>query len=396
MNDRRIHALHVIPSLSPKHGGPSYAVRAIARALSTVDVDVTIATTDDDGDDARLKVPIGGPVKEDGAIAYYFRRDILPYKISFGLARWLRSNIRKFDIVHVHALFSFSSTVAAHVAHWQGVPYIVRPLGVLNRWGLENRRAFLKRISLPLVELPLLRHAAAVHYTSQAEKSEAGSTSNEIAGLKSAVIPLPIESETGNAQDFRQQFPQVARRRVVLFLSRVDEKKGIELLLEAFASVRRQISDAVLVIAGDGARSYVDQLRQRARELNIADQVIWTGHLQREVKAGAFAAADVFVLPSHSENFGIAAAEAIASAVPTIVTESVAISEDVRSYEAGIAVKNDPTELATAICRILSEPDLASRFTTNAQRLADERYEISAVGRQLRELYDAVLKTKRT
>src|SRR6266513_4378269 len=111
MDDQRIRALHVIPSLSPKHGGPSYAVRAMARALAISDVDVTIATTDDDGDNARLKVSIGEPVKEGGATVYYFRRDILPYKVSFGLARWLRSNIKQFDVVHIHALFSFSSSV---------------------------------------------------------------------------------------------------------------------------------------------------------------------------------------------------------------------------------------------------------------------------------------------
>src|SRR5205809_204665 len=123
MNDRRIRALHVIPSLSLKHGGPSYAIRAMARALALVDVDVTIATTNDDGDDARLKVPLGEPMKEGSATIYYFRRNILPYKISFGLAQWLRSNISRFDIIHIHALFSFSSTVAAHTAYWQGAPY---------------------------------------------------------------------------------------------------------------------------------------------------------------------------------------------------------------------------------------------------------------------------------
>src|SRR5437588_3138127 len=165
MNDQRIRALHVIPSLSQKHGGPSYAVRAMARALAGVDVDVTIATTDDDGDDARLKVPIGQPINEDAATIYYFRRNILPYKVSFGLARWLKANVAEFDIVHVHALFSFCSTTAARAARRHRVPYIIRPLGVLNRWGLENRRAFLKQISLRLVELPILRDAAAIHYT---------------------------------------------------------------------------------------------------------------------------------------------------------------------------------------------------------------------------------------
>jgi glycosyltransferase involved in cell wall biosynthesis len=389
-----IRALHVIPSLSVKHGGPSYAVRAMARALTAHDVDAAIATTDDDGDDARLSVPIGEPIQEQGATVYYFQRNILPYKVSFGLARWLRSNISKFDVVHIHALFSFSSTVSAHFAHRQGVPYVVRPLGVLNRYGLENRRPFLKKITMPLFEFRILRHSAAIHCTSEAEKREAAQISPEIDCHRSVVIPLPVESVKGNAEDFLKRYPLVKNRRVILFLSRVDEKKGIELLLGAFAEVWRRISDTVLVIAGNGTPGYIQQLRERAEGLNIAEHILWTGHLQGEVKAGAFAAADVFVLPSRSENFGIAAAEALAAGASTVVTQTVAIADDIRGYDAGIVVENRESELSDAICRILNDHDLASRLAQKAQILAAERYGINAVGRQLRELYDAILHKK--
>ena len=391
-----IRSLHVIPSLSLEHGGPSYAVRAMARALAKADVDITIATTDDDGNEARLKVPIGEPVKEEQATIYYFRRNIVPYKMSFGLARWLRSNISRFDIVHIHALFSFSSTAAARMAHWQGVPYIIRPLGVLNRYGLENRRPLLKKISLSLFELRILRYSAAIHYTSEAERLEASGISEAIASHKSVVIPLPIEAAKGDPEDFRQRFPQVAGRRVILFLSRIDEKKGIELLLDAFAEVRRQISDVVLVVAGSGAPHYLEKLSQRAKDLGVSGAVVWTGHLDGKIKAGSFAAATMFVLPSHSENFGVAAAEALSAGLPTIVTESVAISEDIRKYDAGIIAKSNSAELAVAIHDILSRPDLASRLATNAQRLAIDRYSPGSVGRQLRELYDAILQSRRS
>src|SRR5262249_34925163 len=117
MSGRRLSALHVIPSLSRKHGGPSYWVRAVGGALRRLGVHLAFATTDDDGDDARLNVPLGQPIEEDGINVYYFRRELLPYKISFGLVRWLRSNVAQFDLVHIHALFSFSSTVAGHYAY---------------------------------------------------------------------------------------------------------------------------------------------------------------------------------------------------------------------------------------------------------------------------------------
>jgi len=390
MSGRRLSALHVIPSLSRKHGGPSYAVRAMARALRPLGVDLTIATTDDDGDDARLNVPLGQPIEEDGINVYYFRRELLPYKISFGLVRWLRSNVAQFDLVHIHALFSFSSTVAGHYAYRKGVPYVIRPLGVLNIYGLENRRPVLKKLSMPLVESRILRYSAAIHYTSQAERMEAAAISNEIATHRSVVVPLPIEQQKGNVDDFRKRFPQVANKRVVLFLSRIDAKKGIELLLDAFASVDPQLNDIVLVIAGAGSASYQQALQERAKELRIADRVVWAGHLDGEIKAGAFAAAEVFVLSSHSENFGIAAAEAITCGVPTIVSDQVAISDEIRTSDAGIVVRADAKELALAIQRVLADREFASRLSANAMRLAAARYAPVAVGRQLRELYDSI------
>ena len=387
MTDRRIRALHVIPSLSPKHGGPSYAVRALAQALASVDVDVTIATTDDDGDDARFNVPIGEPIKADATTIYYFKRTFLPYKVSFGLARWLQSNISKFDVVHIHALFSFSSTVAAHIAHRQGVPYVVRPLGVLNRYGLENRRPLLKKITMPLFEWRILRHSAAIHYTSEAEKREAAQLSPEIDCHRSVVIPLPVETANGSAEDFIKRFPQAAGRRVILFLSRIDPKKGIELLLEAFVEGCRGLNDVVLVIAGEGSPRYMDTLRARAKELQIDDRVIWTSHLSGAVKAGAFAAAEIFVLPSYSENFGIAAAEAIAGGVPTIVTKSVGLADEIRAADAGIVVEPTAAEIGSSLKRLLQDQQARDSLAANAKSFASEHLSPVKIGAALKTLY---------
>src|SRR5262249_26526405 len=191
MSGRRLSALHVIPSLSRKHGGPSYAVRAMARALRPLGVDLTIATTDDDGDDARLNVPLGQPIEEDGINVYYFRRGRLPCKISFWLTLWLRTNVAPFALVHIQSVLSMSSTICGHYAYRKGVPYVIRPLGVLNIYGLENRRPVLKKLSMPLVESRILRYSAAIHYTSQAERMEAAAISNEVATHRSVVVPLP-------------------------------------------------------------------------------------------------------------------------------------------------------------------------------------------------------------
>jgi glycosyltransferase involved in cell wall biosynthesis len=237
------------------------------------------------------------------------------------------------------------------------------------------------------VELPILRDAAAIHYTSEAEKLEASRIGGTIVLQKSAVIPLPVEPAKGNAEDFRQRFPQVAGHKVVLFLSRIDEKKGIELLLDAFADVRRQISDTVLVVAGNGAANYLQKLSQQAKELAIADDVIWTGHLEGRMKWGAFAAADLFVLPSYSENFGIAAAEALACGVPTVVTGGVGIADEIKSAGGGLVVEPNVTAIANALEQLLSNESRRRDLSEKGRGLARLRFSSESVGPALYSLY---------
>ena len=412
-----MRVLHVIPSLSVKEGGPSVAANAMAEALVGLGVQVTVAPTrlQDSGvageENAGSGHGEGAAASDRGYNIICFRREFEPYKVSFGLTRWLRKNIAGFDLVHIHALFSFSSTMAARIARQHSVPYVVRPLGVLNRWGMENRRPILKRVSFRLVELPILLNSAAIHYTSNAERAEAASLDPHLAEHRSATISLPIErAEPGDAEVFRARYPALKKHRVILFLSRIHPMKGIELLLDAFAMVREKNKDVALVIAGDGEESYVRGLRERAarqqhgawstehgdkkqadKEGEEDTRIVWTGHLSGEMKAAALAAADVFALPSASENFGIAAAESLAAGVPTIVSEEVALSSDIRRYDAGVVVKRDVQQLAGAISDSLSNKERAAGLAANGRRLAEERYSPEAVGRALHELYQKII-----
>ena len=403
-----MRVLHVIPSVAAKEGGPSFAIKAITEALARQGVQVTVATT------TRSSEREDASTERRGYSIVCFRREFEPYKVSFGLTRWLRKNIAGFDLVHIHALFSFSSTMAARIARQHSVPYVVRPLGVLNRWGMENRRSILKRVSFRMVELPILLNSAAIHYTSNAERAEAASLNPRLAEHRSATISLPIErAEPGDAEVFRARYPTLKKHRVILFLSRIHPMKGLELLLDAFSMVREKHKGVALVIAGEGEKAYVRGLQEHARRVlettgpqttgprttdkqqkvsgQGASEVIWTGHLSGEMKAAALAAADVFVLPSASENFGIAAAESLAAGIPTIVSEEVALSSDIRRYDAGVVVKRDMRQLAGAISDSLSNRERAAGLAANGRRLAEERYAPEAVGRALHELYQKII-----
>jgi glycosyltransferase involved in cell wall biosynthesis len=395
-----VNVLHVIPSVSTKHGGPTVAIKAITSALSDRGVKVTVATSDDDGSSSRLNVLLETPVEEGDVTYLYFKRDLVPYKVSLGLAKWLHANASRFDLIHIHALFQFASTAAARIAYTRKVPYVVRPLGVLNRWGMQNRRRVAKLISFPLVELPILRGSAAIHYTSQTERDQANLLHPSLTRHRSAVIPLPVGAPAaprvigdqlivnGIKEKFVKQFPQSRGKRIVLFLSRIDRMKGLDLLLDSFEIVQEEYKDVMLVIAGAGDEVYVRELQSRPSARKNAANTVWAGYLNVADKSAAFAAADVSVLPSSSENFGIAAAESLAAGVPTIVSEEVALSSDILQYNAGFVVKRDKQEIGKAICRLLSSKEESAALAANGVRLVRERYSPDAVGRALHTLYE--------
>lgn len=378
--------LHVIPSVSPLRGGPSFVVQAMARGVARQGCEVHIATTDDDGP-GRLSVPLGRPVAADGITYWYFPRQIRFYTFSWPLFRWLSRYAGEYDVIHIHALFSFPVIPAAYWASRRGVPYVIRPLGTLSDWGVRNRRPLLKRISLRVIDRPALAHAAAVHYTSEQERVEASAL---IPGGASVIIPNPVDFRCNGAAGtdwLGARHPELAGRRVVLFLSRLDRKKGIDLLLRAFAQLRSCGNTGLaLVLGGNGDEAFVGELRDLAARLGIAGDVVWAGFVEGEQKKALLSAARVFVLPSYSENFGVAVAEAMMCGVPVIVSDQVGIHAEISSAGAGIVVPCEPGAIAGAIQSVLEHDELRARLSQNGRALANS-FTVEAVAERLMDLY---------
>lgn len=370
--------LHVIPSISPSRGGPSTLVKQLAEAQAKAGVEVTVATTDDDGPGRRWS-PSARSEQREGVLYRIFPRQLGFYSISLPMARWFNRNLRRFDAVHIHSLFSFPAVSAARAAIRNRVPFVVRPLGTLNAWGLGNRRPWLKRLSLRFVETPILEGARAVHFTSDQEREEAARLAIE---HRPVVIPNPVESApppTGERD-----------RDMVLFLGRIHRVKGLDLLLPAMAEVIRQRPSTRLVIAGDGDPQLTADLHLAARELGIADHIEWLGAVSGPRKQRLFATAGLFVLPSYSENFGIAAGEALAAGVPLVVSNRVAIHREVTRAGAGLVVPCETMALAHAVERMLGDDDFARHCAEAGQRLAAERYSTAAVTSELIRLYQEI------
>lgn len=384
-----MRVLHVIPSVAESGGGPSKAIIGIERALTGLGVEVVTVTTDDEmharpGEDGANSVLQGTRL--------YFSRQTRFYKASWPMAVWLRRHIPDFDVVHVHALFSFAPVVAARLARLHGVPYVIRPLGVLNHYGMSQRRAALKRWSVRWIEGPLLRDAAVVHFTSRQELNEAGALGIPMRG---EVVPLGVEPlPEVSADAILSRHPELRGHRCLLYMSRIDPKKNLEALLDALPGVLAVHPDVRLLICGSGSPEYTTALRQRARDLSLQDHVIWAGHIEGELKAAALRIAELFVLPSWSENFGIAAVEALSAGLPSVLGQGVAVSEAVADAGAGVAI--DPTSvcIASELLRMLGDPEWCARASVKARELARELYSVEAMGRGLFSMYSRLMATK--
>jgi glycosyltransferase involved in cell wall biosynthesis len=354
------------------------------RALSAAGVEVTTLTTDHG---LALRGVAGTPAEANGARRIYAHKWLDPYKVAPGLLPHLMRAVQMHDVVHIHALFSFASTAAAWAARRRGVPYVVRPLGTLSRYGLHARRPRLKRMSMALVEGPIIRGAAAVHFTSQAELQEAAAIGLSLRGV---VIPLSVDAEDGpSATPF--EHAALAGRRVILFLSRLDPKKNLEAVIDAVAASSALRGSCALVIAGTGESGYVASLKARAAVAGLSEHTVWLGHVEGRQKRAAFAAADVLVLPSFSENFGIAAVEALLAGVPCVLGEGVAVAGAIEKAGAGMTVRPEAPAVAQALEHVLwSDPALAHAMGLRARQLAANEFSAAVMAQRLIALYEDV------
>jgi glycosyltransferase involved in cell wall biosynthesis len=238
-----------------------------------------------------------------------------------------------------------------------------------------------------------MRNAALVHYTSDQERIEAEALQVTAAV---AIIPnaLPDFSNRVAAGEFRARYPELQNRRIVLFLSRLDPIKGLDLLLPAFAKLRRQVPNVSLVVAGTGETEFVNGLKAKAESLGIAADVLWPGFLEGIEKQSALTDADLFVLPSYSENFGIAALEAMAAGLPVIVSDHVAIHREISQARAGMTVACDVNQITDALARLLSDSTLRRSMAEDGRCLVRQKYSSDAVARMLIGVYDQVAATR--
>lgn len=384
--------LHVASDLSPRQGGPAKLAPEMCRALARRGHEVALYTTNFDIDGV-LDVPLDRPVTDGGYTTRYFpvswpRR----WKFSRPLGQAIRAEIGGFDIVHIHNLYLYHTWVTAHYCRKYGIPYLVSPHGTLDPF-IRRRSRVKKAIYHWLIEKRNLDRAAAIHYTAQYEMDLA----HRAVKIKApgAVVPLGLELqdylELPRPGAFRSRFPEVAGDRIILFLSRINFKKGLDLLAKSFGIITRQRDNVRLVIAGPDNESYGVQVRQWLSEAGVLSRTVFTGMLTGVDKLAALADADLFVLPSYSENFGIAILEAMACGLPVVISNRVNIWQEIAGAGAGVVVDCDVQQLAEALLKLLDRPEERRIIGEKGRKLVEARFLWDKVADQMLGLYQKIL-----
>jgi glycosyltransferase involved in cell wall biosynthesis len=396
----RLRILHVVPSLSPRIGGPSIAARQMCEALARHGQEVTLFTTDLAVPvqhrwvtaPERMSVPLKRGRVEAGVDIWHFPVTWpWAYAYSAELYRELARRIREFDLVHIHSIYLFPTWAASRHARASGIPYLVRPHGTLDPV-LQSRRRMRKAVYKQVVGQRTLDRAAGIHYTSPQERDQAQALGYNAPAF---VVPLGLDaSEFATLPDrgsFQRRHPQLQGQRLVVFMSRITPKKGLDLLAGAFRLVLARSPDTTLVIAGPDDEGYGRTVRRLLVGANVQAKTFFAGMVSGQERLELLASADVWVLPSYGENFAFSAVEALACGLPIVITDRVNIHPQVTAADAGIVTECDAQQIGEAIQSLLSDPELRSRFSLNGPRLIQSQFSWDARASELIEVYQSVV-----
>jgi glycosyltransferase involved in cell wall biosynthesis len=397
--------LQIIPSISLVYGGPSQMVLGLSAALAAKNIDVTIITTNSNGDIGQipLDVPLNQPIQQNGYQIIYFRcSPFRRYKFSLSLLYWLNQNVRQFDLAHIHALFSPVTTLAATIARGHNLPYIIRPCGMLDPADLQKKKQ-LKQIYAALLERPNLAGAAAIHFTSKEEARISERFGLDCTGKmpvprdldctgkmpvpRDLVIPLGVTAGLSPKKLRESQVP------IILFMSRIEPKKGLDLLIPALESILESGIEFSFILAGSNPQDadYETQIKVQIQNSILARYTTITGFVSGDLKNEILTNADLFVLPSYYENFGIAVAEAMAAGVPVAISDRIHIAEDIRQAEAGWVGPLEVGAIANSIKSALLDPDERQRRGLNGKAYAKKHYNWDAIAQQTIDAYQHIL-----
>jgi glycosyltransferase involved in cell wall biosynthesis len=386
-----MNILVVAESIAPNTGGGRTGILGLCIGLARRGHRVTLQSID------PTLGSFEAPVREfvDGVSFVFFPLNIsiLGNWVSIPFLRELHLTVSKSDIVIIHSIYRVISTAAAYFCRISMVPYVLRPHGALDPFLVNRRRKLLKKLYIYMFERRNFKHAAAIQYSSKSEFDLAqqfiAATGrvliiSEGINLKSFdFLPLP--------GTFSASFPQLVGKKILLYLGRLHQKKGIELLIDAFGTISSRSDDLHLVLIGTGDSSYVAAIKNLVLLKRLESRVSLLGYVSEPEKLACFVDAHIFILPSYGENFGLSVVEAMACRTAVIVSNKVGLFPFVETFKAGLVVDCVSEQLALAITRIIEDENLRICLGNNGARLVAEIFNIERMSEHMELEYSQLL-----
>ena len=377
--------LQVIPFFTPARGGSVIGPYYSSKELSKHGHEVTIITTDFEFDKEYTK-----SIKGVNVIPFKCIANLALFLYSPSMKKWLKTNIKDFDIIHMHNFRSYQNVVTHHYAKKCAIPYILQARGSLPRI-MEKQR--LKKLYDWVWGNKILRDASKVIALTEteAEQYKRMSVNEDKIELVPNGIDLSEYENLPKRGEFRRKYRIKDDEKIILSLGRIHKIKGIDLLVRAFADLTKRLDNVKLVIVGpdDG---FLSNLKKQIKDLKIEDRILITGPLYGENKLKAFVDTDVYVLPSFYETFSNTVLEALACGTPVILTDRCGIADYVKKI--GCVVEYDKDKLKHAITKILTDKGLRGKFGKEGIRVVREKFGLDRIVEQLENIYKNCLPLK--
>ena len=391
-----MNILVVIPYYVPaySYGGPVAVAHDLNKAFVQKGHSVTIVTTD--VHDASSRNPIqeefidGVKIIRFKNFSNYLAKNFNAY-LPFGFKKWIKENLKNYDIVHCHDFFTYQNVVVSKYCKKFGVPFIIQPHGCVDSVSQKSKLYFIKKLFLTFFKNILIHAQGIIALTDQEEKATL--TLSPKIESKITIIPNGIDlGQFKNIQqiNLHQKYNIPKNQKIIIFLGRVQYIKGLDISLKALAKIKSLIDFSFLIVGPDeGAKKKLELL---AKELKIDKKIIFTGILTGEDKLNTLASADLFLCNSRSEGFGMTIVEACACKLPVIISDNCPIPE-IKTIQAGIITKNNPDEISQNLLKMLSDNETLNSYKKNTRKIA-EYYSLDVNVEKMSNLYNKTLHEK--
>ena len=377
--------LHVSPSYFPatQFGGPIQSVHLLNKQLAKNGIEVDVFTTNAGLDSGKFNARSWQNL--DGVRVKYFSFiGYVHYNFSISLFISLLKFVKYYDVVHITAVWNFPVWAASFACWWHKKPYIISPRGTIYPETIAIKSATLKKMYYKLVAERCLKKASCLHFTAKDEEQT-------VKNYLSLNTPSVVIANGINLKEFEEPAgKRIMDEPYLLFLGRINYKKGLDLLYKAFAQITNQFPTLKLVIAGPDNDGYKKELEILAHELNISHKIVYTGEVTGSEKVSLYKNAQAFVLSSYSENFGMSVVEALACGCPVAISDKVGIAEELLAHGAALVSSLEVFQIQKTIVEIIENEELRKSLAENGTKAVKSLYSIESVAEKFEGVYEKI------